>query len=152
MYIRSDSQRNNFSQEVTVLQAMVMKDKTNLPHLKYRDRGLCTSLITLLFHLYALFTKPFAVLSAFLLWKKTQLRFVMYLFSNVHLTPVCLLDLFCVFFRLHIHKEKLTSSCLLSSKTSWPSNSPTLTPLMKRFWMIYVMYLSAKLQTQSSKK
>ena len=73
----SDSQRNKLSQEITVLQAMVMKDKTNLPHyLKYRDRDLCTSLITLLFHLYALFTKPFAVLSKFLLWKKTQLRFV----------------------------------------------------------------------------
>ena len=36
----SDLQRNKLSQEITVLQAMVMKDKTNLPHhLKYWDRG-----------------------------------------------------------------------------------------------------------------
>jgi len=61
----TDSQ---LSQEITVIQAVIMKDETNLPHyLKYWDRGLCTSLITLLFHLYALFTKSFGVLSVFLL-------------------------------------------------------------------------------------
>ena len=33
-------QRDKLSQEITILQAMVMKDKSNLPHyLKYRDRG-----------------------------------------------------------------------------------------------------------------
>ena len=36
----TDTQRNKLSQEITILQAMIMKDKTNLPHyLKYRDRG-----------------------------------------------------------------------------------------------------------------
>jgi len=35
-----DTLRNKLSQEITILQAMIMKDKTNLPHyLKYRDRG-----------------------------------------------------------------------------------------------------------------
>ena len=33
-------QRDKLLQEITILQAMVMKDKSNLPHyLKYRDRG-----------------------------------------------------------------------------------------------------------------
>ena len=36
----ADMQRDKLSQEITILQAMVMKDKSNLPHyLKYRDRG-----------------------------------------------------------------------------------------------------------------
>ena len=36
----TDMQRDKLSQEITMLQAMVMKDKSNLPHyLKYRDRG-----------------------------------------------------------------------------------------------------------------
>ena len=36
----TDMQRDKLSQEITILQAMVMKDKSNLPHyLKYRDRG-----------------------------------------------------------------------------------------------------------------
>ena len=35
-----DTLRNKLSQEITILQAMIMKDKTNLLHyLKYRDRG-----------------------------------------------------------------------------------------------------------------
>jgi len=35
-----DTQRNKLSQEITILQAMIMKDKTNLPHyLKYWHRG-----------------------------------------------------------------------------------------------------------------
>ena len=34
------TQRDKLSQEITILQAMLMKDKTNLPHyLQYRDRG-----------------------------------------------------------------------------------------------------------------
>ena len=36
----SDTQRNQLSQEITLLKAMTMKDKTSLPiYLKYRDRG-----------------------------------------------------------------------------------------------------------------
>ena len=36
----ADMQRDKLSQEITILQAMVMKDKSNLPHyLKYQDRG-----------------------------------------------------------------------------------------------------------------
>ena len=35
-----DTQRDKLSQEITILQAMIMKDKSNLPHyLQYRDRG-----------------------------------------------------------------------------------------------------------------
>jgi len=36
----SDTQRDQLSQEITILKAMTMKDKTSLPiYLKYRDRG-----------------------------------------------------------------------------------------------------------------
>lgn len=142
------TQRDKLSQEITILQAMLMKDKTNLPHyLQYRNRG------------FMYF--PDASFVPFIQSVHEVVRGVVSIGSlEEHIIEVwvCLLyvyaslSLLCCFFRLYTQKSGRKVICVMFTNPYCLNYCQTLRCSLKRLWIMYIMCLFAKYLIRLSRK